>query len=700
MKNHDVFRVVNLFLALAFVLQLLTGCANKKPLETTTVSPKYKLDHIDTFYPLSYAGKENPYNDDWKRSHLLSMMEADAFGVFPDKTVVFDIEKAELTVVKYSNKKATEIELTGFGNKKIMEARISEDELLVLSLVGDKGFKSSKYFFSIFDLNGVKKYETDITSAFSDDVPHLGLPSEGFYPVYSSCSALLWDSSKNNFAKERFTANDKTGFVLRDVKCFKDGQLGILLGQTGESEDTKSIVILSDFRFKHRKDYAFDVHAERFCYGDDVMAYGYQSLIRASSSGCEVICKWDDMHMNMPYSVFYEADLIRVLSAFSDLDYSYSGFIMPLNNLFLFNVSKRDTKDINTVKLASLGMNQYYNIEFLTDVFNLTHDDIRIELKQFDVSDEIYSEYTASIREAYLEMSNESYDIYFFPYKPLINSSDLDNYLMINEKLCDRFSKDNVYTKMAYGEGDASYFLHPFFSLAGSYYCESGFGGQTELSEVDTYYFRMLPNVFAVTDDDQFEKLFVDDPSYGGKYIYDDELSLSDYLDCSKGREVKLSGIPGVSGDAPMIKSCGGFAFNKYIDLNIAAEITDFLLSDLVQSFTHEEDTVFPVTRENAAFQVSNWLFVDYSSIVTVVNDGASVDNPWANRENTQEKLPYARKFLECFDSVSVFFEPDPVIGMIFSEEYLLYIEGTVTRDSFRESYTRRISLYLSEINN
>ena len=700
MKKHDVFRVINLFLVMTFIMPMMTGCIKTKQLETTTESLKYKLDHIDTFYPLSYTGKKNSYNDIWDRSHLINTLETDVFGIFSDKTVVFDIEKAELTVVEYSGKKAKEITIAGFDDKNILEARFSEEELLVLSFVGDKGFKSSKYFFSILDLEGNLISEMEITSAFSDDAPHLGLSLEGFYPLYSSGSVILWDCSKKAFVNEIFTTKDKSGFVVRDVKCFKDGKLGVLLGQTGESEESKSSVMLSDYRFKNRKNYEFDAHAERFSSGEDVIVYGYYSLLKLTESGCELICNWEDLHMDMPYSVSYDNGLIRVLSSFTDFEYSNSGSIEPLNNLYLCNVSKREPKDIATVKLAALGMNQYYNIEFLTDLFNLTRDDVRIELKHFDIPEGPYNEYTAATRKAYLELSNDRYDIYFFPYKPLINSNDLENYLKINEKLCDRLSKDNVYTKMAYGEGDASYFLHPFFSLSGSYYCESGFGGQTELSEVDTYYFRMLPNVFAVTDDDQFEKLFVDDPSYGGKYIYDDELSLSDYLDCSKGREVKLSGIPGVSGDAPMIKSCGGFAFNKYIDLNIAAEITDFLLSDLVQSFTHEEDTVFPVTRKNAAFQVSNWLFVDYSSIVTVVNDGASVDNPWANRENPQEKLPYARKFLECFDSVSVFFEPDPVIGMIFSEEYLLYIEGTVTRDAFRESYTRRISLYLSEINN
>lgn len=37
---------------------------------------------------------------------------------------------------------------------------------------------------------------------------------------------------------------------------------------------------------------------------------------------------------------------------------------------------------------------------------------------------------------------------------------------------------------------------------------------------------------------------------------------------------------------------------------------------------------------------------------------------------------------------------------MIFSEEYRLYVEGIVSREAFKESYSRRITLYLSEINN
>lgn len=700
MKRRDFCYVVSLVLVLAFQMTVLTGCVKTKQLETTTESPDYTLDHIDTFYPLSYAGKKNPYNDEWERSHLIGDAEAESFGISSDKICVFDMENVELTVVDYSSKKATEMAVPGFDDKKILETRFSGDELLVLSLVGDKGFKSSKYYFSILDLNGVIKSESEITSAFPDDVPHLGLSIDGFYPVFSSNQVLLWDSSKNTFINESFNSNDKAGFVVRDVKCFSDRRVGILLGKTGDAEEYKSCVVLSDCKFKNCKNYEFDVHAERFSYGDDVIAYGFYSLFKVTDTGCEIICNWEDVHLNMPFSVLSEGSLIRVLTTFTDLDYEYSGYIMPLNNLFLFNVSKRDTKDIATVKLAALGMNQYYNIEFLTDVFNLTHDDIRIELKQFNIAEEFYNEYTASIRKAYLEMSNESYDLYFFPHKPLINSNDLDNYLKINEKLCDRLSNDKCYTKMAFGEGDESYFLHPFFSLAGSYYCESGFGDRPELSEVDTYYCRMLPNVCAETDEELFEKLFVDDPSYGGKYIYDDELSLSDYLDYSIGREVKLSGIPGVSGNAPMVNSCGGFAFNKDIDLNIAAEIANFLLSDFVQSFTHEEDSVFPATRKNAAFQVSNWLFVDYSSIVSVVYDGTTNKNPWENRNNPQEKLPYANKLLDSFDSVSVIFEPDPVIGMIFSEEYRLYVEGTVSREAFRDSYSKRISLYLSEINN
>lgn len=700
MKKCDFFRVEKLFLILVILMPVLTGCVKTKQLETITESPECKLEHIDTFYPLSYAGKNNPCNDEWESSHLLSTLEENAFGVFADRTVVFDIKKAELTVVEYSRKKTAEKAVTGLDGKKTLEARFSGDDLLVLSLAGDKGFKSSKYYFSILDLNGELKNEVDITSAFQDDVPHLGLPADGMYPLFSSNKVLLWNNSERYFVNESFNTKDKAGFVVRDVKCFGDGQLGILLGEIEESEEYKSSVILSDRKFKNRKNYDLDVHAERFSFGDDVIAYGYYSLFQVTDTGCEIICNWEDFHLDMPCSVLSEGGLIRVLSSFTDLDYEYSGLIMPMNNLYLFNVSKRETKDITAVKLAALGMNQYYNIEFLTDIFNLTHDDVRIELKQFDVETENYNEYTASIRKAYLEMSNERYDVYFFPYKPMINSIDLENYLKINEKLCDWLSKDKCYTKMAFGEGDVSYFLRPFFSLAGSYYCESGFGGEFELSEVDTYYCRMLPNVCAGTDDNLFEKLFVDEPSYSGKYIYDDELSLSDYLDYSMYREVKLSGIPGVSGDAPMVKSCGGFAFNEDIDLNIAAEIADFLMSDLIQSFTHEEDTVFPVSRKNATFQVSNWLFVDYSSIVTSVSNGTSVENPWENRKNPQEKLPYALKLLDSFDSVSVSFEPDPVIGMIFSEEYQLYIEGIVSREAFRDSYTRRISLYLSEINN
>ncbi len=700
MKRRDFCYVVSLVLVLAFQMTVLTGCVKTKQLETTTESPDYTLDHIDTFYPFSYAGKTNPYNDEWERSHLIEFAEFDSFGVFSDKTSVFDIENAELTVVDYSSGKTNETKVAGFDDKKILEARFSEDELLVLSLLGDKGFKSSKYYFSILDLNGVIKSESEITSAFSDDVPHLGLSIDGFYPVFSSNQVLLWDSSNNTFINESFSTKDKAGFVVRDVKCFSDGQMGILLGKTGDSEEYKSSVILSDYKFKNRKNYEFDVQAERFSYGDDVIAYGYYSLFKVTDTGCEIICNWEDVNLDMPCSVLSEGGLLRVLSSFADLNYEYSGYIMPLNNLFLFNVSHRDAKDIAIVKLAALGKNQYYNIEFLTDIFNLTHDDVRIDLKQFDIAEGSYNEFTASTRKAYLEMSGDSYDVFFFPYKPLINSNDLENYLKINEQLCIRLSKDICYTTMAYGEVDESYYLRPFFSLAGSYYCESGFGSQTEFPEVDTDYCRMLPNVCIGTDDNLLDMLFVDDSSHGGKYIYDDELSMSNYLDYSKSREVRLSGIPGVSGDAPMVNNCGGFAFNKNIDLNIAEEIADFLLSDLVQSFTHEEDSVFPVTRKNASFQVLNWLFVDYSSIVTVVNDGAYVENPWANRENPQEKLPYARKFLESFDSVSVFFEPDPVIGMIFSEEYRLYVEETVSREAFMDSYTRRISIYLSEINN
>lgn len=699
MKRYDPWVVVRLLLVLVVLMPMLTGCAKTKQLEAVE-APEYKLDHVDTFYQFSYSAKNNPCIDEWEKSHLIDNTGVDVFGVFTDKTAVFDIERAELTVVDYAVMKTMETVVAGFAEKSILEARFSGDELLVLSYTGDKGFKGNKYYLSIIDLDGKLKSETEITSAFADDVLHLGLAGDNYYPLFSGNRVLLWDNSNNSFIKESFTPKDKKGFGIRDVKCFNDGLLGILIGQTGDSEESESSVVFTDRRFKIRNSYEFDVHSVQFGQGDDAVVYGYDSLFKVTDSGCEIICNWEDIHMDMPYSVSSEAGLIRVLSTFADLEYDYSGIVTPLNNLYLFNISNRETREITSVKLASLGRNQYYNIEFLTNVFNLTHDDVRIDLKQFDIAEGSYNEFTASTRKAYLEMSGDSYDVFFFPYKPLINSNDLENYLKINEQLCNRLSKDICYTTMAYGEVDESYYLRPFFSLAGSYYCESGFGSQTEFPEVDTDYCRMLPNVCIGTDDNLLDMLFVDDSSHGGKYIYDDELSMSNYLDYSKSREVRLSGIPGVSGDAPMVNNCGGFAFNKNIDLNIAEEIADFLLSDLVQSFTHEEDSVFPVTRKNASFQVLNWLFVDYSSIVTVVNDGAYVENPWANRENPQEKLPYARKLLESFDSVSVFFEPDPVIGMIFSEEYRLYVEGTVSREAFMDSYTRRISIYLSEINN
>lgn len=699
MKRYDPWVVVRLLLVLVVLMPMFTGCAKTKQLEAVE-APEYKLDHVDTFYQFSYSAKNNPCIDEWEKSHLIDNTGVDVFGVFTDKTAVFDIERAELTVVDYAVMKTMETAVDGFAEKSILEARFSGDELLVLSYTGDKGFKSNKYYLSIIDLDGNLKSETEITSAFADDVLHLGQAGDNYYPLFSGNRVLLWDNSNNSFIKESFTPKDKKGFGIRDVKCFNDGLLGILIGQTGDSEESESSVVFTDRRFKIRNSYEFDVHSVQFGQGDDAVVYGYDSLFKVTDSGCEIICNWEDIHMDTPCSVSSEAGLIRVLSTFADLEYDYSGIVTPLNNLYLFNISNRETREITSVKLASLGRNQYYNIEFLTNVFNLTHDDVRIDLKQFDIAEESYNEFTASMRKAYLEMSGDSYDIYFFPFKPLINTNDFDIFLNINGELSSKLEENNCYTKMTYDNGTAPCFLRPFFSLAGSYYCESGFGDRSSTDEINAAYCMMLPDVCAGTDSDLFEKIIMDDPSCGGKYIYDSDISLSGYLKYSEDRGARLSGIPGVSEDAPMVKSCGGFAFNKDIDLNIASEITDFLLSDFVQSFTYEDDSVFPVERKSAAFQVTNYVFLDYSKAVSLVSDGVNVDDSRLNRDDSQENLPCAMNLLDAFDSASVFFEPDPVVGMIFSEEYRLYVEGTVSREAFMDSYTRRISIYLSEINN
>lgn len=62
-----------------------------------------------------------------------------------------------------------------------------------------------------------------------------------------------------------------------------------------------------------------------------------------------------------------------------------------------------------------------------------------------------------------------------------------------------------------------------------------------------------------------------------------------------------------------------------------------------------------------------------------------------------EEDLPSVKAFLDAVSSAQGVYDEDPVISMIFPEEYQRYTNGIVSLDEFVDSYYARVSLYLKE---
>lgn len=59
--------------------------------------------------------------------------------------------------------------------------------------------------------------------------------------------------------------------------------------------------------------------------------------------------------------------------------------------------------------------------------------------------------------------------------------------------------------------------------------------------------------------------------------------------------------------------------------------------------------------------------------------------------------MPLIRDFLDAVSSAKGIYDEDPVISMIFFEEYQRYTNGVVSLDEFVDSYYARVSIYLKE---
>lgn len=121
-----------------------------------------------------------------------------------------------------------------------------------------------------------------------------------------------------------------------------------------------------------------------------------------------------------------------------------------------------------------------------------------------------------------------------------------------------------------------------------------------------------------------------------------------------------------------------------------------FLLSDFIQSFSYASKSVIPAIRKTAELQFYTYPFFDLSDVILAVhNDNVKVDIK--RPMSPEEDLPLIRDFLDAVSSAKGIYDEDPVISMIFFEEYQRYTNGVVSLDEFVDSYYARVSIYLKE---
>ena len=186
------------------------------------------------------------------------------------------------------------------------------------------------------------------------------------------------------------------------------------------------------------------------------------------------------------------------------------------------------------------------------------------------------------------------------------------------------------------------------------------------------------------------------DPSHDRRYTYYSAISIDDYIDIRRMRSAEITGFPDAGIMSPMLKGCGAFAFSVDIEKDVAAVFAGFLLSDFIQSFSYASKSVIPAIRKNAELQFYTYPFFDLSDVILAVhNDNVKVDIK--RPMSPEEDLPLIRDFLDAVSSAKGIYDEDPVISMIFFEEYQRYTNGVVSLDEFVDSYYARVSIYLKE---
>lgn len=680
------------FILILSVFTSLAGC-NKGSILETVSDAGYRLDYIDSFYKYSSAGKNCEYLSSWEKAHLLGTPDNTAFSINNNQTKLFDFKSMKLTSIDYDSNGVTETLLETPEERKILSARFSAEKLLLISYLGDEGFSYNKYFFDIYNIEGHLETELDITEYFNGDVPEIGLAANNDYPLFAGSKIVIWNGSEGAISENDMGKEIKKGFILKDVKCLEDNRIAIIARQTNETDGSESKIIVANQNFKTQNRYEIKEDVRTFAEGSDITLYGDDALLEIAGEECKLMLRWEETLLDTPFAVSSDNSRLKIIGGLSSEEIGQGA----VYDLFLFGIEERVSKPDKTIKMAAFGG----DAEFLAKLFNLTNEEYKIELKQFDIdSSSSYSDYTASYRRAWLETSKQEFDIYFFPNSPVIDVAGSDAFVPIRDVLDSGLNEENCYFEALCGYGEDEYYLRPFFTLTGSIYCKDGIPEDKLSKGYGQYvYYELLPSAVRNQGADVMKGAINSDPSHDGRYKYFSAISIDDFIDIRRMRSAEITGFPDAEITAPMLKGCGAFAFGVEVEKDVAAVFTGFILSDFIQSFSYASGSVIPAIRKASELQFYTYPFFDLSDVISEVYiDG--VKEEIKRPKSPEEDLPSVRAFLAAVSSAKGVYDEDPVISMIFSEEYLRYTNGTVSLDEFIDSYYARVSLYFNEKEN
>lgn len=688
-------RITEAFLkSLAFIMILsvftpLAGCNKESILETVSESG-YRLNHIDSFYKYSSSGKNCEYLSSWEKAHLLGTPDNTAFSINNNQTNLFDFKSLKLTSIDYDSNDVTETLLELSGERKIISARFSDEKLLLISYLGDEGFSYNKYYFGIYDIEGHLEAELDITKYCIGDIPKIGLAANNDYPLFAGSKIVIWNDSEGAISENDISKEIKKGSIIKDVKCLEDNQIAIIARPTNETDKSESKLIVANQNFKTQNRYEIKERVSTFAEGSDITMYGDDALVGIIGKECKLMLRWEEALLDAPFAVSSDNSRLKIIGGLS-LEEIEQGAIY---NLFLFSIEERLNKPDKTIKMAAFCG----NADFLVKLFNLTNEEYNIELKQFDIDySSSYSDYVASYRKAGLETSKQEFDIYFFPNSPVIDVAGSDAFIPISDVLDSECNEENCYIEALCGYNEDEYYLRPFFTLSGSVYCKDNIPEDKLSQGYGQYvYYELLPSVLMNKDQDILKRAFNNDPSHDGRFKYYSAISIDEFIDIRRMRSAEITGFPDAKITSPMLKGCGAFAFGFDIEKDAATVFAGFLLSDFIQSFSYASESVIPAIRKAAELQFYAYPFFDLSDVILMVYDDDDKER-LKRPMSPEEDLPSVKAFLDAVSSAQGVYDEDPVISMIFSEEYQRYTNGIVSLDEFVDSYYARVSLYLKE---